>query len=50
MVAARLSEDPDVRVALAEAGPADTADNIHVPVGFPQLLRTEFDWDYSTGP
>ena len=30
--------------------PGRPADNIHVPVGFPQLLRTEFDWDYSTAP
>jgi choline dehydrogenase len=50
VLAARLSEDQDVTVALVEAGPADTADNIHVPVGFAQLLRTEVDWDYSTGP
>ena len=50
VMAARLSEDPDVRVALVEAGPADMADNIHVPVGFPQMFRTEVDWDYSTAP
>ncbi|GIF16430.1 GMC family oxidoreductase [Actinoplanes teichomyceticus] len=48
VLAARLSEDPGVRVCLVEAGPADTADNIHVPVAFGQLFRTELDWDYDT--
>ena len=32
-LAARLSEDPDVSVLLLEAGPADTCDNIHIPLG-----------------
>ncbi|AGL16705.1 GMC family oxidoreductase [Actinoplanes sp. N902-109] len=48
VLAARLSEDPGVRVCLVEAGPADTAQNIHVPVAFGQLFRTELDWDYDT--
>jgi choline dehydrogenase len=48
VLAARLSEDPDVRVALIEAGPPDTIENIHVPVAFPALFRTQVDWDYST--
>jgi choline dehydrogenase-like flavoprotein len=48
VVAARLSEDPDVRVCLVEAGPADHAENIHVPVAFSKLFRTRFDWDYDT--
>ena len=48
VLAARLSEDPDAQVLLIEAGPPDTADNIHVPVAFSQLFRTQFDWDYST--
>jgi choline dehydrogenase len=49
VLAARLSEDPDVSVLLIEAGPPDTSENIHVPVAFSQLFRTEVDWDYSTG-
>ncbi|MEV6926506.1 GMC family oxidoreductase N-terminal domain-containing protein [Dactylosporangium sp. NPDC051485] len=48
VLAARLSEDPDVKVCLIEAGPADRADNIHVPIAFGKLFRTELDWDYST--
>ena len=48
VLAARLSEDPDVRVALIEAGPPDTIENIHVPVAFSTLFRTQVDWDYST--
>lgn len=48
VLAARLSEDPDVRVCLIEAGPADTAQNIHVPVAFGKLFRTHLDWDYDT--
>ncbi len=47
-LAARLSEDPEVRVCLVEAGPPDTAQNIHVPVAFGKLFRTQLDWDYDT--
>jgi choline dehydrogenase-like flavoprotein len=32
VLAARLSEDPAVQVALIEAGPADDAPEIHTPV------------------
>jgi choline dehydrogenase len=48
VLAARLSEDPDVTVCLIEAGPADTADNVHIPAAFGKLLRTDLDWDYDT--
>jgi choline dehydrogenase len=48
VLAARLSEDPDVRVCLVEAGPADTSGNIHVPAGAAKLFRTELDWDYDS--
>ncbi|HEX5929739.1 MAG TPA: GMC family oxidoreductase N-terminal domain-containing protein [Solirubrobacterales bacterium] len=50
VLAARLSEDPDVSVLLLEAGPPDTAENLHVPLGYLKLARTEVDWDYSTAP
>src|SRR3954451_9710520 len=50
VLAARLSEDPDVKVCLLQAGPPDTAENIHVPVQFGKLFKTQVDWDYSTAP
>src|SRR5690349_16916245 len=49
VLAARLSEDPDVSVCLVEAGPADTNENIHIPVAFGKLFRSALDWDYDTG-
>jgi choline dehydrogenase len=48
VLAARLTEDPDVSVTLIEAGPPDTADNIHIPAQFGSLYRTAVDWDYAT--
>jgi choline dehydrogenase-like flavoprotein len=50
VLAARLSEDPDVKVLLLEAGPSDTNENIHVPLGYLQLGSTEVDWDYRSAP
>jgi choline dehydrogenase len=50
VLAARLTEDPDVEVLLVEAGPPDVNQNIHVPLGYLQLPRTEVDWDYCTAP
>jgi choline dehydrogenase-like flavoprotein len=50
VLAARLSEDPDVRVALIEAGGPDTAQEIHVPAAFPQLLKSALDWDLDSEP
>src|SRR5918999_1737850 len=50
VLAARLTEDPDVRVLLIEAGPPDVKDNIHVPLGFLKLGRTDVDWDLATAP
>jgi choline dehydrogenase len=48
VLAARLSEDEDVRVLLVEAGPPDTAEEIHVPAAFGKLFQTKWDWDYFT--
>jgi choline dehydrogenase len=45
VVAGRLSEDPDVRVALLEAGDEDTQPEIHVPAAFPVLFKSDLDWD-----
>jgi len=50
VLANRLSEDPDVQVLLLEAGGPDTNENIHVPLGYLQLGRTEVDWDYCSAP
>jgi choline dehydrogenase len=47
-LAARLSEDASVTVALLEAGGPDDRNEIHVPAAFPKLFKTECDWDFST--
>ncbi len=48
VLAARLTENPDARVLLLEAGPPDTADEIHIPAAVNLLFKTAFDWDYQT--
>jgi choline dehydrogenase len=48
VLAHRLSEDPDVRVLLIEAGGADSSALIHMPAAFPLLHRSAVDWDHST--
>jgi choline dehydrogenase len=50
VVAARLSEDPTVSVALVEAGPEDTATEIRIPAAFPALFKTRWDWDFDSDP
>jgi choline dehydrogenase len=50
VLAARLTEDPDVSVLVLEAGPPDVKENVHVPLGYLQLAKTDVDWDYSTAP
>src|SRR5215831_8824379 len=50
VLAGRLSEDPSIRVALIEAGRKDDAPEIHTPVAFPRLFKTDHDWDYSSEP
>jgi choline dehydrogenase len=50
VLASRLSEDPDVKVLLLEAGPPDVKENIHVPIGYLRLGRTDIDWDYYSLP
>ncbi|MCB8944610.1 MAG: choline dehydrogenase [Ardenticatenaceae bacterium] len=49
-VAARLSENGRYQVLLLEAGGPDDEQNIHVPVTFPLLFKTPFDWAYETEP
>jgi choline dehydrogenase len=50
VLAARLSEDPDVRVLLLEAGPPDDVPEIAVPPAWPALWGTEVDYSYDTVP
>jgi choline dehydrogenase len=50
VLAARLTENPGVRVLLLEAGPPDTADEIHIPAAINLLFKTAYDWDYQTVP
>jgi choline dehydrogenase len=50
VLAARLSENPNHRVLLLEAGDRDKKFEIPIPGAFYKLFRTEVDWDYSTEP
>jgi choline dehydrogenase len=50
VLAARLSEDPEVRVLLLEAGPAADADEIKIPAAMSRLYQSGYDWNYRTVP
>jgi choline dehydrogenase len=50
VLAARLSEDPAVSVALLEAGGPDSQPEIHIPAAFPALFKSSFDWDLEGEP
>jgi len=50
VLAARLSADSSVSVLLLEAGPADDADEIHVPAALSRLFQSAYDWNYTTVP
>jgi choline dehydrogenase len=50
VLAGRLSEDPDVRVLVLEAGGSDDLPDVQMPAVFHRLFKTRHDWDYSTGP
>ena len=50
VLASRLSENPDTQVLLLEAGPPDTADEIHIPAAINLLFQTAYDWNYRTIP
>jgi choline dehydrogenase-like flavoprotein len=48
VLAARLSEDASVSVALIEAGPADKNILIHVPAGLALMAQTHTaNWNFS---
>jgi choline dehydrogenase-like flavoprotein len=50
VLAARLGEDPDARIAVVEAGPPDTDPEIHIPLAFGLLLKSRLDWDFASEP
>ena len=51
VLAARLSEQPELRVLLLEAGGPDRNPFIHMPAGLARLLRNaRIDWNYYTEP
>ena len=50
VVAARLSEDPEARVLLLEAGQAGGPAEISDPMAWPRLGGTPVDWAYETAP
>ncbi len=50
VLAARLSEMPDAKVLMLEAGPRDTDPFIHMPVGFFKMTSGPLTWGYQTTP
>lgn len=50
VLAARLSEDPAVRVCLIEAGGRDSHPLIHMPVGFAKMTQGPLTWGLVTAP
>ncbi len=48
VVAARLTEDPNISVLLLEAGGEADADEIEIPAAFSSLFKTKWDWHYNT--
>ncbi|MFC4913417.1 GMC family oxidoreductase [Actinomadura gamaensis] len=47
-LAARLSEDTSIRVALLESGGPDRKQEIHIPAAFTKLFKTPLDWNFHT--
>ena len=50
VVAARLSENPAIKVLLLEAGGSDQRPDVMDPVKWPTLFRGEVDWGWTTVP
>ena len=45
VLASRLSEDPDVSIAVLEAGGSDRQAEIQTPIAFPAVFKSGIDWD-----
>ena len=50
VVAGRLSENPDLRVLLIEAGGSHRHPNVQIPAAFPKQFKSKLDWEYYTEP
>jgi choline dehydrogenase len=50
VLANRLTEDAQTNVLLVEAGVPDKKQEIHIPVAFGKLFKSEVDWNYETEP
>ena len=50
VLADRLTRDSETTVLLLEAGEPDEKREIHIPAGFPELFKSEVDWEYYTEP
>jgi len=50
VLASRLSEDPDTRVLLLEAGGPDRRREIRIPAAYSKLFKSALDWNFSTEP
>jgi choline dehydrogenase-like flavoprotein len=50
VVAARLSEDPSVSVAVIEAGPPSVGRLFEIPLLHTAQYKTSYDWDFLTEP
>ena len=50
VLAGRLSEDPDNRILVLEAGPPDDAAELAIPGAVFQHLEGPYDWDDTTTP
>lgn len=49
-LASRLSEDPDSKVLLLEAGPRDWNPYIHMPIGFYKTTKGSLTWGFELAP
>jgi choline dehydrogenase len=51
VLAARLSQEPTVRVLLLEAGPPDRSFWIHLPIGYGKTMWSKtYNWCFETDP